>query len=264
MKNLLKLTGAFIVLIFIGCTVDETEETNLVEENDSLESEDLTAKTSGGSCGSSVNFQDLVVETSWISGKTDDRDQFGACGVDGESWMDKYSDGRVMMKCLSGDGHRTELKEDSGDEAALNQYKKMQFIGKLTNIPENGVTIAQIHNRGSSVKRPWIRVYVDDDRYIKIKETETNPTGSSSTYTTYTGLKYTSGAEMNIIVWTGLSGQKKGKVQVKTGGSSWSKTLWPSSAWSSKSSTYYLKAGVYTEGNDKTATMKYSYFYINH
>jgi hypothetical protein len=211
----------------------------------------------------SCNFSDLLVETSWISGDKDDRDSFDAADVDGESWMDVYSDGRVMMKCLAPDGHRTELKEDDGDEAALNEYKKMYFTAKYTNIPENGVTIAQIHNRGG-VNRPFVRLYIDADRYIKIKETETDPTASSSTYTTYTGPKYTSGDAVTIYVWTGLSGEKKGKFTVVTTSTTWSQTVWPSSAWSSFSSDYYLKAGVYTEGDDLTATVKYNSFSISH
>lgn len=259
MKKILKLKASILLLIIIGCSVDETEQQDAI----TMVSENVTAKTSGGTCGSLANFDDLVVETSWISGNTGDRDTFDACGVDGESWMDKYNSGIVMMKCLSGDGHRTELKEDSGDEASLSKSKTLEFTAKFTNIAENGVTIAQIHNRGSSVKRPWIRVYIDDDRYIRVKETETNPTGSSSSYSTYTGPKYTSGDEISVSIETGQSGSNA-VVNVQTNGSSWTKSLTPSSAWSSKSSTYYLKAGVYTEGNDKTPTVKYSYFNIEH
>ncbi|MDO5969108.1 polysaccharide lyase family 7 protein [Flavivirga aquimarina] len=263
MKNFLKLKTSVLLLIIMGCSVDEGKTPEQMEAVN-LKPENLSAKTSGGFCGPNVDFEDLVVETSWISGSTGNRSTFGACGVDNESWMDKYNDGIVMMKCLSGKGHRTELKENTGDESSLSTSKTMTFTAKYTNIAKNGISIAQIHNRGSGIKRPWIRLYIDDDRYIRIKETETNPTGSSSSYSTYTGPKYTSGNVITVTVKTGLSGQSKAEVKVQTNGNSWTKTLSPSSAWSSKSNTYYLKAGVYTEGNDKTCTVKYSYFSINH
>ncbi|WP_025740293.1 polysaccharide lyase family 7 protein [Aquimarina pacifica] len=246
-----------IIVAFVGCSKDE------ISDIDSTE--DLTSKTtSGGSCSSAVNFSDLVVETSWDSGDKDDRDTYGACGVDGEPWMDRYSDNRVMMKCLVGDGHRTELKEETGDEANLTKYKKMVFTAKYTSLPSHGVTIAQIHNRANNIKRPWLRLYIDSDRKFKIKETETNPTGSSSDYETYTGMKYASNGEVTITIWTGLSGQEKAKIRVDYDGDRFEETIYPTSAWNNYDDDFYLKAGVYTEGDDKTATVKYSAFSIKH
>ena len=260
MKNYtLKCILLGLTIGFISCSKDSNE----IEDITYTSSESFE-RTSGGTCGSSVNFQDLLIETSWISEDKNDKDTFDACGVDNESWMDKYSDGRVMIKCLAEDGQRTELKEDFGDEAALYQYKKMKFTGKLTNIPSHGVTIAQIHNRGDNVKRPWIRVYVDSDRSIKIKETETNPTGSSSEYSTFTGPDYNQGSDLTVTIWTGPSGKEKAKIKIQTGGDSWTKNLTASSDWDSNSDTFYLKAGVYTEGSDKEPVMKYSSFYIKH
>ena len=252
-----------LTLGFMSCSKDSDDLENEIHDLSytSSESHDFT---SGGNCHSMRNFKDLVVETSWISNNTGDRDTFDACEVDNESWMDKLWFA-VDIKCRAGDGHRSELKEDSGDEAGLNTYKKMSFKGKLSSIPSNGVTIAQIHNRGSNVKRPWLRVYVDKDDKIKVKETETNPTGSSSSYSTYTGPSYTEGNDMEVTIWTGLSGQTKAKITVKTGGQTWTKNnIKPSSDWNSKSSSYYLKAGVYTEGDDKQPQMRYSKFYIYH
>ncbi len=257
MKNITTLLRLlffiYATVILIGCSKDEISDMEYIEE--------ITSKTtSGGSCSSVVNFGNLVVETSWDSGDKDDRDTYGACGVDGEPWMDRYSDNRVMMKCLKGDGHRTELKEDSGDEANLKKYKRMVFTAKYTNLPSHGVTIAQIHNRANNIKRPWLRLYIDSDRKFKIKETETNPTGSSSSYETYTGMKYASNGEVTITIWTGLSGQEKAKIRVDYNGGRFEETIYPTSAWNNYDDDFYLKAGVYTEGNDKTATVKYSAF----
>ena len=216
--------------------------------------------TTSTTTSSGVNFNDLIVETSWISGDKSDRDSFLAADVDGQSWMDKYSSGIVMMKCLAADGHRTELKEEEGDEASLYTYKLMDYTAKLTSIPAHGVTVAQVHNRGG-VNRPLLRVYVDDDRYIKVKETNTNPAGSSSSYSTYTGPKYTSGDEFSVSIRTQNG---NAYVTVTTNGTTWSQTVTPNSAWNNYSDDYYLKAGVYTEGDDKQPQLKISSFSIDH
>ncbi len=259
-KNIKITTCIFTILLsllmFTNCSKSEHDNSETEKE--------VEETTTNESCTSTCDFDDLLVETSWISGDKYDRDSFEACGVDGEEWMDKYNNGNVKLKCLATDGHRTELKENTGYETSLDNYKEMYFSANYTNIPENGVTIAQIHNRNSNVVRPWIRVYIDDDRYIKIKETETTPNETSSTYSTYTGPKYTSGDAIKITVWTGINNKKEGEFKIITNGITFTKTVSPSSDWSSYSNDYYLKAGVYTEGNDLQATVEYDYFSINH
>ncbi len=207
-----------------------------------------------------VDFGSLDVETSWISEDKGDRDTFDASDVDGKQWMDVYSTGIVMMKCLAADGHRTELKEKSGVEASLNKYKKMNYTAAVTSIPEHGVTVAQIHNRGG-VNRPWIRVYIDADRYIKIKATKTTPDEDKSTYTTYTGPKYTSGNDFSITIIT-----KNGEAsfEITTGGTTSKETLTPSGDWNNYDDDFYLKAGVYTEGDDTQPQMKLSSFSLTY
>ena len=256
-------TSLILSLFFINCSNKKpsTEDEDILIDP---ETEIDKIKTPNGTCSTTVNFEYLVVETRWISQNTSDRDTFAACTVDGEDWMDKYDTDIVMLTCLAGDSHRTELKENTGDETALDHYKKMEFTAKFTNIPENGVTIAQIHNRGTDVKRPWIRLYIDNNKLIKIKETETNPTGSNSDYTTYTGPEYTENQEVIITFITGENDDKKAEISVELEEITWSQTLFPNEAWNSKSDTYYLKAGVYTEGHDKTPKVEYSKFSIIH
>lgn len=260
----LKTCVLLICLSFFGSC-----ETGEVDENNDLELENLTFSkdlllTNGGSCSTNVNFEDLVVETSWISGDKGDRDTFGACGVDNESWMDKATNGNFTFKCLAPDGHRTELKEEVGDESSLTKYKRMKFTAVYNNVPSHGVTIAQIHNRGTNVKRPWLRLYIDSDGKFKIKETETTPTQSTSTYSTYTGMAYSSGQLVDITIWTGVSGQENAKIRVDYNGARFEKSLVAAADWGSFMSDFYLKAGVYTEGEDKQAKVTYSEFEIIH
>lgn len=208
----------------------------------------------------SIDFDNLEVETSWISKDKGDRDTFVASGVDGESWMDVLSSGVVIMKCLAGDGHRTELKEAPGTEASLNKTREMSYTATLTDVPEHGVTIAQIHNRGG-VKRPWIRVYVHSDNTIRIKTTETTPGEDESTYETYIGPEYNEGDEFSVIVKTGNG---VADIEIITNGNSLREQLIPTDDWDDYSNDYYLKAGVYTEGDDVEPEMRMSSFSIEH
>jgi len=258
-------TCVFIMslFLFVGCEPSEID----VEDED--KSENLTSSSelfqeSIKSCSPTVNFSNLLVETSWISMDKGDREEFGACGVDDEIWMDKYNDGRFMLKCLAADGHRTELKEGVGYESNLKQYRKMVFTGKFSNLPNHGVTIAQIHNRAQGIKRPWLRLYIDSDRKFKIKSTETTPNEAKSTYTTYEGMLYTQNTDVTITIWTGIAGQEKAKIRIDYNGMRFQQNLVPSVAWENFSEYFYLKAGVYTEGEDKEAKVTYSKFDIIH
>ena len=250
--------GACVLLI--SCTSDGIEPTDV----ETLETSNEMLLTSGGNCSPTVKFGNLLVETSWITGIKGDRIEFGACGVDNEAWMDKYVDGRFMLKSLAAHGQRTELKEKVGDEANLTQYKRMTFKAKFTDIPNHGVTIAQIHNRAEGIVRPWIRLYIDKDKRFKIKTTETAPTEVLSTYKTYIGMLYHENTEVFITVWTGISGQEKAKIRVDYRGQRFQQNLVPSAAWDNFSDSFYLKAGVYTEGEDKQAKVTYGTFGIIH
>ena len=211
-----------------------------------------------------VDFGDLEVETSWITEETGNRTTFDAADVDGEEWMDVYNSGIVMMKCLAPDSHRTELKEKSNVESSLSTYKKMSYTATLTSIPSHGVTIAQIHNRGG-VQRPWIRVYVDADRYIRIKSTLTTPWQTSSEggseYDVWEGPKYTSGEEFSVVITTGNG---EASFEITAGGETEGVILSPEEDWDDYNSDYYLKAGVYTEGDDLQPQIKFSSFGIDY
>ena len=236
------------------------------EENntDILNIETKTLKLLDEDCSTAINFDDLNVETTWISGDEHYIEEYAACGLDNEAWASKFKDGKFMLRCLKDDDQRTELKEAKGDEANLAKYKRMRFTAKFNNIPTKGVTVAKIHNRAKGVKRPWLRLYLDSDSKFKIKETETDPTKESSTYSVYTGMEYSPNEEVEITVWTGLNEQEKAKIRIDYNGSRFQETLYPSSAWLDFENDYYLKTGVYTEGKDVEVEVVYSAFNIVH
>ncbi|WP_024481069.1 polysaccharide lyase family 7 protein [Cellulophaga baltica] len=245
-------TGIFSVAVFLtSCSQTEHEEVVLAPE--AMEAPKLSAKV--------YQISDFYIETSWLSGEESrSTKSFSSTGTDNESWYDKNSSGYYTMKSLATDGNRTEWKEI--EESSLTNGKSMIYKAKVESIPENGVTIAQIHNRGNNVNRPWLRVFIDDDRKIKIKVTTNNPSNSSGTYQEYTGATYSQGSDY-ILSITYNGGGATVKVTTSSGSTIINKTISPSSSWNSYSNTYYFKAGVYTEGDDKQPKITFNYFYFN-
>jgi len=201
---------------------------------------------------------DFQIETSWLTGEASRTTQsFPAISVSSEPWYTRAASTYVLTS-LRTDGNRTEWKEFPGKEASLSVYKNMQYLAKFENIPENGVTIAQVHNRGG-VNRPLLRVYIHDDNQIHVKVTLTTPDEASSTYYTSEGINYTEGDDVKTQI---LIEDGEIEITVETGGSTLSETIVPSSDWDNYSDSYYLKAGVYTEGNDTFVRGIFNYFSV--
>jgi len=165
---------------------------------------------------STNDFQinDFYIESSWntIGSLTISEDAAGLSDDEYEDeWEEFYymSNNEITLISPITDGERTEFKEKKGFEASLETYKKMDYTAKIMDIPNNGVTIAQIHNRGG-VDRPYVRVYIEHGEVI-IKETITDPNESSSSYVTYddNGLEYTENTSINVIIET-----KDGKAKI--------------------------------------------------
>ena len=213
---------------------------------------------------STNDFQinDFYIESSWntIGSLTISED---AAGLSDDEYKDEWeefyymSNNEITLISPITDGERTEFKEKKGFEASLETYKKMDYTAKIMDIPNNGVTIAQIHNRGG-VNRPYVRVYVEHGEVI-IKETITDPDESSSSYVTYddNGLEYTENTSINVIIETK---DGKAKITIKTTHGSYSETFVPGDDWDEFANDFYLKAGVYTEGDDSNPMIAFSSF----
>lgn len=203
-------------------------------------------------------LDDFQIETSWFTGEDSRTTQsFDPYETIGEEWYDKDGD-TYWLKSLKTDGNRTEWKEYSGKEAPLSVYKNMQYSAKFTEIPEHGVTIAQVHNRGG-VNRPLLRVYIHDDHKVWVKVTETTPDETTSTYTSYEGPDYIEGTNLKVQV---LIENEEIVINVETTDGNLNESIIPSSDWDDYSESYYLKAGVYTEGNDTFVTGVFDYFVV--
>lgn len=264
-KKLQLITPSVLSIVFLlaSCTKDESEL--FIEDTDAKIVQQKAQATIA--CTNNINFGNLVVETSYDTNDTKDKDEYPACGMDDKDWSGKHSNGKIWLKSLKGDGHRTELKENSGKENNLKKYKKMEFKAQYYNIPEHGVTIGQVHNRHGDVKRPLARLYIDSDNKIKIKETLTTPNDGTSTYKIYTKSQMPaveSGKLVRVIIWTGLGNKRRATIRVIYEDVTWTQHIWADEDWNDYTDKYYLKAGVYTEGNDVQPKVTYSSFSISH
>ena len=138
--------------------------------------------------------------------------------------------------------------------------KTLKYEASVTDIPENGVTIAQLHNRGSGVKRPYIRVFIDNDRKIKIKETTNDLTNSSGQWDETPDedtLPYTAGDKFKVQL-TVDNGTLNVKVETNDG--TLEQDFTPNVTNNDYDDTYYFKAGVYTEGDDTEPVIRFYSF----
>ena len=185
--------------------------------------------------------------TSWSYGSSDIDEIFGT------EWY-YVNNGDYYLKSASNDGKRTELKEDQGYESSLNSIKRLTYEASVDDIPEHGVTIGQVHNRGG-VRRPYLRVYIEDGR-IEVKETTNDLTNSSGTYYTAVGPRYIENSKFKVQITT-VSGRVNVKVETSEG--TLDEDFTPNKSvdgWSDYQNDFYLKAGVYTEGNDTEPEMR--------
>ena len=203
--------------------------------------------------GDSFSLATLQIETSW---NTADRatvsEDATTHGPTAYYFMENQE---MVLISKEPDGKRTELKETPGQERSLDVVKSLSYTATIFNIPENGVTIAQVHNRSNGVLRPLVRVYIDDDRKVKFKLTD-DP-DSASQYTTVNGPLYQAGEVIEVSISTSNG---TASFTATTPAGTFSETFTPSNNWAPYSEGYYFKAGVYTEGNDTRAEIRFSEF----
>lgn len=242
----------YVLLVFciiFGSCSSESEETEPINNEPDNEIPDEPSNIPG----ENFNLSTLQIETSW---NTPDRSTVSEDATTYGPTDYYYMDTDLMvLVSKEEDGKRTELKEEPGQERALTVPKTLSYTATIHNIPENGVTIAQVHNRGNGVLRPLVRVYIDDD--LKVKYKLTDDPDSPSEYTTIIGSLYQEGDNINVTVT--LENGTASFLTTTTSGSV-EKTFTPSANWSPYSNSFYLKAGVYTEGNDTRPEIHFSEF----
>ena len=171
----------------------------------------------------------------------------------GSEWY-YLSNNDYYLKSAPYKGKRTELKEYPGIESSLNTDKVLTYEASVEDISENGITIAQVHNRFKESddyksRRPLLRVYIEDGK-IRIKKTSNDLTNSSGSYDPVTiGPSISEGSKFKVQLTTG---NEKVNVKVETNNDTLDEDFTPYTGgnYNDYKNYFYFKAGVYTEGYD--------------
>jgi len=207
---------------------------------------DNTFELGAYSIESSSHFPTTTITTATNSDATN-------TSLFGTYFTKTYSD--YFLKSSALKGKRTEWKEKN--QSSLNNYKTMTYEAKVTNIPTDGVTIAQLHNRGLDVKRPFIRVYIENDR-IHVKETINDLTSASGQWdNAFKGPSYVAGTKFKVKL-TVADGKLNVKVVTTTG--AMDENFIPNVTSNVYDNSYYFKAGVYTEGDNTEPVIRFYSF----
>lgn len=258
-KRVYSISLSVLALSLFSCSTDE-ESLEVLDDN-SLESTStslLSSKNSSpydyaGQAGQ--NFQGLQsagVETSYYDSGTKTST---VKGDDLEGYYDNNifwlsTNNRMVLESHKTKSKRTELKETASN--ALGKTHVMYYVAYVDNIPADGVTIAQIHNRAGAEK-PLLRVEIGEDRKLHIIESLTiEKDDSGSQYYEKRESSFTYKENTKIIVKLTLKSNGKVQAYVKYDGETFSRTFTPESDWTNSSiaSGYYFKAGVYNDSGD--------------
>ena len=207
----------------------------------------------------SFTLDDFQIESSSHLSSDTDKTTTSYDADDASVFGDWYEllGGDYYLKSASYDGKRTEYKEASGNEASLEADRVLKYEAEVNDIPSHGVTIAQLHNRGDGVKRPFVRVYIEEGK-IHVKETTNDLTNSSGQWDdAVEGPSYTEGSKFKVQL-TVSNGKLNVKVETTSG--TLDQDFTPDVTNSVYDDSYYFKGGVYTEGDDKEPIIRFYSF----
>jgi|GEM_PF-2814943 len=246
------------LLMFTSCSTD-----GLVEET--IE-EDQTTTTLAAKCSNSKNadapssnssFKNAVVQGALES-------KF-LCNTQKNLWNFGNSKSFFLYKgymvMLGGDDRfdRTEIKQKNSFSS--DKWNIMKFKAQVQYLPGgSGVTIAQMHNRHSDVKRPLAKLVLTQGK-VRLMLNETYQ-GTASVYKkNYVNFK--DGEFLTIVMENRTNRNLRIYVKNESTGQSYSQLLKIKPIWNSVKNHYYFKTGLYNQGSGMSPRISYKYLTWN-
>lgn len=175
--KLLRLTSALFLSICLSflfsCSSDEESvmEDMMVIDDEDKEDTDDDNKDATRLREQFVFDENIVIEHSYNTGGCDSP----PCDTDEDSLVDIFVDAipddtyfylsadssELNLECQLDKGRRAEFKQIS--RGPLTSFAKLELEGTYYDIPDNGVTIAQVHNRGGNSNKPFFRLVLHTD-----------------------------------------------------------------------------------------------------
>jgi len=174
--------------------------------------------------------------------------------------------GFMVLKTTNQKNDRVELRQEKN--LSLNDQSILRFQAQLQQLPRSssskGITIAQIHNDASGVKRPLLRLEYTGNNKLRTVVTDTYVKDQGTVIKDYM-VDFEDGDYVYSKVEIKSSGNKI-NIYVKnvTTGQSKSKTYTVSNKWRQKDGQFYFKTGAYLQVSGSTPRVSYNrfqYFY---
>ncbi len=280
MNVLFKMTRVtfMVSLLFILCCCSEEEEATPETTEEEVITPEMPEDTENDEESEEstafVFANDLVMEHSWNTGGCDD----GPCDTVDESLSDVFEDGQpddpyffqtadgaeLNLKCQLDEGRRTEFKQIS--RGPLTRASRIEFEAVYFDIPAEGMTIAQVHNRGGSSNKPFFRLEMHEDELETVVRRDPEVNSNETTFDKVT-YAYVNGAEYNGELLKVILEKNNGVVRLHV---TQGDTVLINESYAPDADTnwvldtgiangYYLKAGVYNPAAPHTEDIVLQY-----
>ncbi|WP_299098330.1 polysaccharide lyase family 7 protein [uncultured Winogradskyella sp.] len=177
------------IFLFMGCSSDNNTS-NGTDDEQGMTDDDPNDDDPSDLYERFVFNEDLVIEHSWDTGgcdsppcstNQDDLDTVFDNALPDEPYFYMEDDEEELnLVCQLDKGRRAELKQIT--EGPLTSYSKMEFEGIYYNIPSEGMTIAQVHNRGGNSNKPFFRLELHNDKLETVIRKDPEVSSSETTF----------------------------------------------------------------------------------
>ena len=250
------------VTVPIVTPTDDTDDDGTTDEDNLLNSEAFSFEPN------------LVIENSFNTGgctpgpcdtHDEDLDDIFESGQPDDEYFYSSNNGTILnLKCQLEKGRRTEFKQSS--EGPLTTPSRMEFEAVYLDIPTEGITIAQVHNRGGSSNKPFFRLELHNDELETVVRKDPEVSSSDTEfdkdfYSFVNGANYNA-EPLKIIIEKGngvvhLIVEQGGQTLIDDTYSPETGTNWIDD--NGIANGYYLKAGVYNPAANHTEDIELQY-----
>lgn len=272
------LLPLFSALVLLSCTSDDFVPDETLDEPIVITPPSDDPDPVDPAASENFTFDtNLVMEHSWNTGGCTP----GPCSTISTSLNDVFANGQpddpyfyraengvdLILHCQPQKGRRTEFKQIS--DGPLTTPSLIEFEAVYFDIPEEGMTIAQVHNRGGNSNKPFFRLELHSDELETVvrQDPEVNSSDTSfdkQSYSFANGANY-NGESIKILIEKGdgvvhLVAEHNGVVLIDQTYAPDASTNWVTN--NGISNGYYLKAGIYNPAEEHTEDiiMQYSSF----
>jgi len=217
---------------------------------------------------------EIVIENSWDTMGCDSPpcdtideslDNFFEVGQPDDPYFKMAEDeSELFLECQLEKGRRIEFKQRS--EGPLSSSARMEFEGVYYDIPDGGMTIAQVHNRGGNGNKPFFRLELHSDKLETVIRKDPEVSSSMTTfdkvdYPLFAGENYDQ-SPLTIVLEksagaVSIKVMQKETVILEQSFQPDSSTRWVTD--SGIANGFYLKAGLYNAATTHTKNLVLGY-----